>query len=125
MISPIRPPAPSYTNEVPGFGTALAHFGHAAERLSKRVAALLTFCSICGITGSTALAYWTTHQNFVQQNQLAEINRTLENMRVLLTIEQATFGTWQARVTKVEETLEDHTERLAILGTQKKGRKIQ
>lgn len=67
-----------------GFRSAAAHAAHGAERLSKRVAALLALVGSAMTMGSVAFAYWNANANDARDNrdakERAEMRTAISNI---------------------------------------------
>lgn len=99
----------------PSFGSALRHFAAAAERMSKRLTALLAVASMAGILGSTALAYWVTRQGFVTQDTIAQINASVRRIEAAVETQSLTGQNQREQLKLVNEALFQHTQLLAEL----------
>jgi hypothetical protein len=118
-------PPPSSSPTRASFRVGVAHFAGWAERMSKRVTVLLAIASSASVVGSFGFAFWTAHQDFVHQNQIADINASVR--RIELAVESISLGTKNDReqVRLINETLFAHTQQIAAMsGPGKRVRQI-
>lgn len=97
-------------------------FASSAERMSKRVTALLAVASAAGVMGSSGLAWWATHQGFGSQDREAQLTATLQKMDQKLDRIELTIGGLGPRVDTLESKVWIQNEKLASLGSWAKGK---